>query len=409
MSDGKGAQLPVVVLGGLANALSVARSLGRRGVPVFCFGDRWSSVRLSRYCTRFVEVDPGDFNRYLEPLQQSGPGRGVLIPCGDDGLELVAHHRSLLQEMGYAPIEANDESLLAMLDKEDTYEIARAHGIPAPRTVVIESWEDLDSAIAAIGLPAAIKPRVSHDFAEHFTGKAVVVTDRSDAEKAYRAITAKDIDVLLTEIVPGEETAYESYYAYFDAAGTPLFEFTKRKLRQHPVGFGLGTLHRMTINPEVAAAGRKFAEAAKLRGLVCVEFKRSAHDGSYVLIECNHRITTANELIVASGIDLAGFVYDRLTGCDPPPVPPPRTDVAMWWPLRDTSSAIELMRAGRLSMSEWFRQLRGRKVFPVFQITDPLPVLAALARSGSRLWRYLRRRYGKLGTGGFNVDHPTET
>lgn len=51
-----------------------------------------------------------------------------------------------------------------MLDKERSYEIARAHGIPTPPTVPIEDPSGLREALDIIGLPAAIKPRVSHQY-----------------------------------------------------------------------------------------------------------------------------------------------------------------------------------------------------------------------------------------------------
>lgn len=382
---------PVVVLGGIANALSVTRSIGARGVPVHFFGDRWATPRFSRFCTQFVEIEQGTSDRYLEPLERHGPGAGVLIPCGDDALEFVAHNRELLETMGYTPIEANDEALLAMLDKERSYELARQHDVPTPQTVMIRNVEDLREAIATIGLPAALKPRVSHDYAKHFAGKAVVVEDVDHAERTYQMINSKGVDVLLTEIVPGPEGTYWGYYAYLDDDGSPLLEFTKRKLRQYPVGFGLGTLHRMDDNPDVIEVGRRFVQGAGLRGLVNVEFKRDERDGRYVMIECNHRITAANELMVASGIDLGGFVYDRLTGADTSDTHIERTDVALWWPLRDASSAIPLIRAGKLSVSDWRGQLRGRIIFPAFRLSDPMPVVAGGIRSGLSLQRHAKR------------------
>jgi len=42
---------PVIILGGEANALSVARDLGRMGVRVYAMGEADSTVRASRYCT----------------------------------------------------------------------------------------------------------------------------------------------------------------------------------------------------------------------------------------------------------------------------------------------------------------------------------------------------------------------
>src|SRR5690554_4166088 len=46
------ARPPVILLGGEANALSVARDLGRTGVTVFAMVEPRSSVPYSRYCRR---------------------------------------------------------------------------------------------------------------------------------------------------------------------------------------------------------------------------------------------------------------------------------------------------------------------------------------------------------------------
>lgn len=384
---------PVVLLGGLANSLSVARSLGARGVPIHYIGDRWANVRFSRYLTSFVALEPGPANRYMAPLRRSGLVGAVVIPCGDDGLEFVARNRQELASLGFIAIDAQDDMLLAMLDKEKTYEIARRAGIPAPATVHIEDPGMLPDAISRIGLPAALKPRVSHDYARHFAGKAVVAENVSQAEASYREISSRGIDLLMTEIIPGPEGTYWGYYAYIDESGSRLLEFTKRKLRQFPLGFGLGTLHRMEPNDSVLQVGRRFVEAAGLRGLVNVEFKQDDRDGSYVLIECNHRITAANELMRSSGIDLAHFVYARLVGEACSCVEERRAGVALWWPFRDTIAALAQMRAGELGFAQWLDGLRGRIVFPFFTLSDPLPVFASVVRSMSRAGIRLRRLF----------------
>lgn len=385
------AQTPVVLLGGQVNSLSVGRSLGARGIPVHFIGDRSAGLRFSRYCDTFTVVGPGDSTRYLAPLQQRGPGTGVIIPCGDDGLEFVAENRQLLTDMGYTPIEANDAALLAMLDKEHAYAIARANSVRSPRTVPIGDVAELSLAAEVIGFPAAIKPRVSHIFARHFAGKAVVVEDLATAEAVYTRVKERHIDVVLTEIIPGPEGSFWGYYTYIDETGNFLFEFTKRKLRQYPLGFGLGTLHRMDTNEAVIEIGRRFVKGADLRGLVNVEFKRDERNGEYAFIECNHRITAANELMVAAGIDLGSFVFDRLTGKEPEPVVTKRDDLALWWPVRDMSAAISMMLARQLTFREWLRGLRGRVTTPVFRLSDPMPSAAGLIRSVARLPKRLIR------------------
>ena len=49
MKSTSGHPAPVILLGGAANALSVARCLGRRGVRVYALNDHYSHVRYSRF------------------------------------------------------------------------------------------------------------------------------------------------------------------------------------------------------------------------------------------------------------------------------------------------------------------------------------------------------------------------
>src|SRR5436190_1417382 len=127
---------PAVLLGGENIAVSAARSLSREGVRVHALGDITEPVRASRHCHEFVDVGArkGVADRYLEWLSSDGPRAGAVLPCDDDGLEMIARNRASLVEWGYSPIEADDEVLLAMLDKDRTYELSRKAGVPTART-----------------------------------------------------------------------------------------------------------------------------------------------------------------------------------------------------------------------------------------------------------------------------------
>jgi len=386
---------PLLLLGGLAHALSITRSLGRRGVPIIYLGNRSSATTFSRHLAEFVEVDELAPDSFMEGLRRPATPRGVVLPLGDRGNECVAHHRDEMEDLGYVVIEANDSAMLDMLDKQRTYEIARKADVKAPKTVVLTDPSGVAAALEETGLPAALKPRISHQYAAHFAGKAVVVESVEQAEQAARAITDAGVELLMTEVVQGPEGTYWGYYVYVDQDGAPLFQFTKRKLRQYPLGFGLGTLHRMENNNDVIDAGWRFAQMADVRGLVNIEFKHDSRSGEYVLIESNHRITAANELIRRAGIDLAEFIYRRLTDQPTAPMPEPRTDLVLWWPIRDTVAAVGQMGAGELSLGQWLGQLRGRIILPAFSLTDPVPALGATARSLRNADRHIRRVLGR--------------
>ena len=210
------AQAPAVVLGGSYNSLSVTRALGRQGIPVHALGDGAGGalVSRSRYLASYVPVtSPATAADEWMAWLRTGPRGAVILPCSDGALEFVARHRAELIAMGYCPAAAADEVTLAMLDKERTYELARSVGVPAPRTAAVSTLEEVRKATADMDFPMALKPRHSHLFARVFGSKALVVDDTEALEAAFRATEAHGLEMIVTEIIPGDDSRYCSYYS----------------------------------------------------------------------------------------------------------------------------------------------------------------------------------------------------
>jgi len=373
---------PAILLGGDRIAVSAARSLARTGVRVLALGHRTDAVRWSRACARFVDVGAGDGlqERYLDWLRL-GPHEGVLLPCDDDALELIARNRAALSGWGYLPVEANDEAVLVVLDKERTYALAGSAGVGVPATIALRTPADIAEAARSLRYPCALKPRHSHVFARRFGVRAKVVVVGDAAQLCERAteLRALGIELLATEIVPGGDDSFCSYYTYIDEGGAPLFHFTKRKLRQWPIHFGLICYQVTNWQPEVAAAGLRFVTAAGVRGVANVEFKQDARDGCWRLIECNHRFTAANELVRAAGIDIPLLAYNRLAGRGSPVVSEYRRGVRMWDPVEDMRALQAYRRTGELTVRAWVRSLLHRQRFALLRLDDPLPSVAKTA------------------------------
>lgn len=378
---------PAIVIGGEMIALSVGRSLSSAGVTVYGLGHRDDPLRLSRCRHSFTAIASGaEGQRQALRWLEHGPLRGVILPCSDEALELIARNRPRLLELGYAPMEANDEALLAMLDKGRSYELARRIGVDAPRTANVLSGEEVIAAAEEIGYPCALKPLHSHHFARRFglRKKAFVVEDRAQLMAAFGNVEGSAIELMVTEIIPGPDDAFASYYGYLDEAGQPLLHLTKRKLRQWPPRFGLGSYHLTDNDPEVVKVGLRFLQGAGIRGLACVEFKRDERDGRLRLIECNHRLTAATEQLRRAGADLPLFAYSRMAGLALPVVDDYRTGVGYWFPLADARAFLEYRRHGELTFRRWARSLMHRQSFPLASIRDPLPSLGQIARRASR-------------------------
>lgn len=387
---------PAVLLGGDQTALPVARSLGRAGVPVQALGQRSEPVRRSRHCAEFVDLGAGDGvqDRWLEWLLHNAAPGSVVLPCADEGLELVARNRAALLERGLVPIEADDARLLDMLDKQRTHELAVEHGIPVPRSIVLRDRTDLERATEEVGFPCALKPLHAHEFRRHLPGKGFVAEDAGALAEYFRLTQDAGVEMLCSEMVRGPDR-YHSSYHYFDEHGDELLVYTKQKLRQYPVTFGAGVYHIMDWSEEVAALGRRFCRSLGLRGLLNIEYKRDSRDGELKLIECNHRFTASTALHLAAGLDVPLFVYNRLTGASLPRVQPPyRENIGLWYPLDDFRAFRDYRRAGQMTTRAYARSLMRPQSFSIFDRRDPAPIVIVILPRIRAMFRRIGRRLG---------------
>jgi D-aspartate ligase len=386
---------PVVVLGGEQNALAAARSLGARGIDVYSVGEfAGRVVGSSRFVNRrWITRDPDHPSaQWMQWFQRQPVPGAVVIPCSDAALEFVATSRTTLEDLGYRPLPASDDVTLAMLDKAATYEAAARVGVDVPRTEVVRTVGDVDRVAPTFEYPCALKPVSSHIFTMQFGVKAVKVASGEELRSAFARILPSGLAMLVTEIIPGVDDEYRSYYTYLDERGESRFHFTKRKLRQYPPGFGLGTYHDTLWDPEVAEIGFRFLSGVGLRGIGNVEFKRDARDGRLKLIECNPRLTAADRLVQAAGTDIPYVAYRCAVGL---PVDEPqqcRDGVSLWDPGRDVRAFLFSRRAGDLTTSAWLSSVVRRHHLPYFEWHDPMPSVTRAVGRLPRVARGLGRR-----------------
>lgn len=316
---------PAVVLSGYTTALAVVRSLGAAGVPVVVLHhDARHIAQTSQFVTLAVRVpDPMvDETGFIDAVMEQGRRfeGGVLIPTSDESVVAASRHKTRLQER-YLVACPEWDITERFIDKTKTYELARANGIPAPRTVVPVGPEDLAACAAEVGVPALVKPAESHLFAARFKRKMFRVETLDELRRAYLLAREADLTVAVQELIPGPDSSVVNFNAYaWD--GEARVEFTARQLRKAPPALGAPRVVISEHIPEVVEPGRKILAAMGFYGFACTEFKRDARDGTYKLLEVNGRHNLSGMLALRCGIDFPQIQYRHIAeGTAPTPAP----------------------------------------------------------------------------------------
>jgi D-aspartate ligase len=375
------ARLPgAVVLGGGANAVSVVRCLGRRGIRVYAVNAPNIYLRYSRYCHLICPSKDGNvaeaWERYLLGDESEHLRGAVLLACNDTALEILIKNRENLSKKFVLDI-MNKEAQLCMLNKLGTYEAARSAGIPAPRFWKIGNGERVGDSIKEASFPLMIKPVYSHRFEKRYGRKYLLAKNRGELQGILDSLDLQEDQVILMEVIPGPDDQLCSYYTYIDESGEALFDFTKRIIRRCPPNEGNGCYHVTDRVDQVKELALKLFRSVGLRGVANVEFKRDYRDGKLKLIECNARFTAANCLLAKSGIDLASFVYYRLLGTQLRLPSSFKVGKRLWYPWQDFSSFYAIRRRGEITFGMWVKSLMHLQSFPYFAWDDLRPSLLA--------------------------------
>jgi len=370
-----------LVIGGNLNGLSIARSLGRRGVPVWVTSP--PNIKLasySRYTRRTLPWPNGDGEQQAAYLLQLAEryqlNQWVLFPTSDESAALLSKFHTVLSRRFRVSTPTWDVLRWAY-DKRLTYRLAAEQQVDYPYTIYPGSEADLETASYA--LPAILKP-ATHATINRFTAdKAWPVANREDLLARYRQareLIPPDL-ILVQERIPGGGESQFSYAALC-CDGQPIASLTARRTRQYPIDFGYSSSFVETLDvPEIVGPSRRLLAAIRYTGLVEVEYKLDARNGRYKLLDINPRLWTWATLGARAGIDFPYLLWQMITGT-PVPEQTGRTGVRWVRMITDVPAAIHEMLRGRLSPGEYVRSLRSPVEFSVMTLDDPLPGLVEL-------------------------------
>ena len=368
-----------LVIGGDHPGLAIARSLGRRGIPVYVVDDQHSISKFSRYATRVLRVpDLRDPQRTVDSTLEIGHQYGlrdwVLFPTRDETVMAFSLHRERLAEF-FRVTTPGWESIQHVWDKNNTYKLAMQLGIPAPQTWNVQSIEDLPPLFSK--LPLAIKPAIKENFFYATGAKAWRANTPKDLLKLFEAavLSIPLKEIMIQEIIPGDGERQLSYCAFF-RDGKTHSSITAKRLRQFPREFGRAATYVETADlPEIEEMSQQFLRAINFYGIAEVEFKHDPRDGQYKLLDVNARAWGFHALGQAVGVDFPYLLFADQMGQH---VEPCRGRPGVGWLrlLTDTPHSLLEMSRGNLSVGSYFQSIYRTKTESVFSWDDPLPSMA---------------------------------
>ncbi len=399
-------QTTAVVMNMFYTGLGIARSLGRRGVPVIGLSSqRGIYGTFTRYATiRYApdsREEPGALLEYLLRLGKELGGKSVLFPTRDDDVTFLDRYREQLEPL-YSVVVAHRDAVRTCLDKWETSLWAQRAGVPTPKTWSIDNTADLERIAAEVTYPCVLKPLVSHYWRQggnwQIVGarKVIGISSARELIAEYTVIGLADARVVVQEMIPGNDDCLVIAACYMDRSGRWVDGFNTQKLAQEPAHFGTGCIVQNVDRPELFEPTRRLLEEIGYTGIAEVEYKWDARDQTFKLIEVNPRPWDQHTLGQACGVDLIEIAY-----CDHAGLPKPRAKrlaAGDKWIAEDAFLTTLLRTLWRRDPAAraLLRLARGKRLYAIWSARDPLPLMVyALARylpdlaaaCFRRLWR----------------------
>jgi predicted ATP-grasp superfamily ATP-dependent carboligase len=286
----------------------------------------------------------------------------------------------------------NDPALATvLLDKQRFQALAESSELPVPRRL---EWK----ALHAEQGPVLVKPKARTDWENSIVkrelfGSAKACVFASGREAYGHLLLGRFAhELCFQEYVPGGDDAIWSYHGFATPEGELLASFVGRKIRTFPALTGHSSYLRLARDAELTRLARDIVARLGLVGVFKIDFKRSAANGRFYLLEINTRFNLWHYLGAKSGVNLPQVAYDYLVHGKRPAER--QASLRYRWLSLETDWHAYREGASRreLTLVRWLASLfYVPKVYDFFAWRDPMPFLRYLGERLKRLPRRVRR------------------
>ena len=263
VTSGKKPVAGALIIGGDHGSLGVARSLGRRGIPVWFLTDDKIIAKFSCYTAHALywagPEAPGAADFLIAIANQYGLKGWVLFPAGDREVKLVARNHAALSRM-FRLITPPWETTEVAADKHLMSERAASLGIGNPKSYRPRNRAEAEALDCKF--PLILKPSMKEGVNRLTQAKAWPVANRAELLEKYDiAVKLVGADhIVLQELIPGDGVTQFSYCGVWQN-GAPVASMIARRTRQYPIEFGTGTFVESVEQNDVEQAAAAFLKS----------------------------------------------------------------------------------------------------------------------------------------------------
>lgn len=403
---------PAVVSYMSHSGLAIVRSLGKRKIPVYAVDPNERQIGMnSRYCHPLVcpsiENEEANHVEFLISLAKTLGTKPVLYPTGDNGLLCYAKYEDQLKDYF---IYTNDkkETVNSVVPKIAMYETAIRFNFDVPKSFIPKSRDQLREAYQSMEKPFLIKPTHSNTwYSRHIAQlvsyqKCLIIETYEELLRWYDILSELNNEIIISEIVPGEDSDLFYVPSYRTADGKILGMYVGQKVRVLPVHFGCASYVEVCTHEHIIEKTKEILAKLNYFGLSGIEYKYDYRSDTYKLIEINARYGLWDCLGEAIGIDLAHIAYCDVLNIDNEKeakninIEPNKQS---WLCFERDLEALRLYKKERLiTFGSWLKTLLRISKYSVLDVKDMRPFVRV---SMEFFLRYLKLVTNKIFSFGF--------
>ena len=381
---------PAVVVGLCAHGLAVARALtaGHVRVTALEANRKVPGVRTRAARVVFTEdINGSGLIDGLLDLRRELPDAPdpVLFLTNDNMVRVVAREWERLEGRYRLSWAHCRQDVLRLLDKTSLEAHCREHGLPYPKTWLLENAEALGGLTkAGLAFPLIVKPALP------LSGFKVRLIDDGQGLRRLVDERPQSLPFLLQHWVPGDDRRI-LFTAFYLHRGQIRASFCGRKLASKPAALGQTTVAESFEHEGIRELAERFFAPLGLSGPVSLEAKLDAKGQPWIIEPTLGRTDYWLDCCVANGVNLPLIEYQDQSGME---IAPARQTQGMIWFDTERSPLSHLrLRLGRgeTASGKW------RARFAYWDRSDPMPALHSawrvLGQTGGRVWNRVARAW----------------